>query len=165
MKGGVYHQPNTVQMGKREAYLTIRNYKDESVTISGGVPLDLLWQNEGEKLTGIFPGSCSEAYYRDYRLCPAGSPNTEGGVNRNIAREPFHKVTDLLVETETCTKEAKGFKQSCPDENRNGFFLSDELSSDWSHINQTEILVYHSWIGEYAKIADITLENGMKKAD
>eukprot|EP00091_Calanus_sinicus_P012423 TRINITY_DN28020_c0_g1_i1.p1 TRINITY_DN28020_c0_g1~~TRINITY_DN28020_c0_g1_i1.p1 ORF type:complete len:223 (-),score=55.77 TRINITY_DN28020_c0_g1_i1:71-739(-) len=30
-------------------------------------------------------------------------------------------------------------------------------------MNQTEILVYHSWIGEYAKIADIILEDGKKK--
>ena len=131
-------------MGKREGYLTVRNYNGEHVTISGGFPLDLDWQKYGEQFTGRFTGACSEAYYGDYRLYPARSPNTEGGANRNIAREPFHTVTDLLEETETCKKDGNSFKQSCPDINKNGFFFSDELSGNWSKIDQTEILVYHS---------------------
>ena len=72
-------------------------------------------------------------------------------------------MTDLLVETKTCNKTAKRFNQICPEEDRNGFIFSDELSEDWSFINQTEILVFHSWIAEYVKIDNISLENGRKK--
>ena len=30
--GGVYHLPDTINMGRREEYLAIRNYKEDSVT-------------------------------------------------------------------------------------------------------------------------------------
>ena len=163
MMGGVYHLPDTINMGKREGYLTIRNYMEDSVTVSGGVPLDIAWEREGSQLTGRYPGSCSEVYYGSYRLYPARSPNTEGGVNTNIAREPYHKVTDLLLETETCKKDGNRFKQDCPDVNKNGFFFDDELAANWTYIDQTEILVYHSWIAEYAKVGSVQTVNGKKK--
>ena len=37
------------------------------VTVSGGFPLDLAWQQQGDILTGQFTGDCGEAYLGDYR--------------------------------------------------------------------------------------------------
>ena len=124
----------------------------------------MTWQNNGQILSGRFSGSCSEAYFGDYRLLYARSPNIgELGINNKIAKEPYNKVSALLVETDTCKKDGKGFKQSCPEENRIGFFFDNEMTGDWTHLNQTKILVYRSWIAEYAQVAKIWIENGKNK--
>ena len=37
-----------------------------------------------------------------------------------------------------------------------GFVFNDEFSADWPHLEQTRVLVFHSWIAEYANIGNIT---------
>ena len=44
-----------------------------------------------------------------------------------------------------------------------GFVFNDEFSSDWPHLEQTRVIVFHSWIAEYANIGNITVENGQSK--
>jgi len=113
--------------------------------------------------------SCSEVYFGDYRLLPARSPNIDQGwgVNKNIAQKPWHKVAGLLKEDEKCKKGGKGFTQTCPPEDKDGFIYNktnpEEFSIDWKYINQTEVLVFHSWIAEYAKISNISEEKGQPK--
>ena len=48
------------------------------------------------------------------------------------------------------------YSQSCPDEDRMGFVFSDEFSAEWPHLQQTRVLVFHSWIAEYANVGNIT---------
>ena len=48
-------------------WIWIRNYRGAKVTVSGGFPLDLAWQQQGDILTGQFTGDCGEAYIGDYR--------------------------------------------------------------------------------------------------
>ena len=164
MRGGVYFQTSMITLGRKDQYLKIQNYKDEEVSLSGGFPLDLVWQKQGDILSGSFYGSCSEAYYGNYRLLPARSPNIEEwGPNRNIAKGPYHTVTDLLVETDTCKRNTNVFSQTCPEEDRNGFIFNDEFSEDWLYLNQTKILIFQSWIAEYAQVANISVENDRRK--
>ena len=164
MRGGVYFQTSMITLGRKDQYLKIQNYKDEEVSLSGGFPLDLVWQKQGDILSGSFYGSCSEAYYGNYRLLPARSPNIEEwGPNKNIAKGPYHTVTDLLVETDTCKRTTNAFSQTCPEEDRNGFIFNDEISEDWQYLNQTKILIFQSWIAEYAQVANISVENDRRK--
>ena len=73
-----------------------------------------------------------------------------------MARNPYHFIKDLLVETETCTRDSNAYSQTCPDEDRMGFVFNNEFSSEWPYLEQTRVLVFHSWIAEYANIANIT---------
>ena len=43
-------------------------------------------------------------------------------------------------------------QQTCPDENNYGFVFSDEFSSDWDYLDQTKVVVFHSWIAEYVDV-------------
>ena len=95
-----------------------------------------------------------------WRLVPARSPNTEWGANHFVGNGPWHKIKDLLEETPTCTRNSTLFQQSCPESNKLGFVLSDEVDPDWEDLEQTEVLIYHSWVAEYARIANVTTVDG-----
>ena len=66
-----------------------------------------------------------------------------------------HFFQDLLIETENCQKPGKP-SQDCPEENKDGFIFTDEFSADWNDLNQTQVLIFHAWVAEYAKIDRIT---------
>ena len=72
-------------------------------------------------------------------------------------------MAGLLLETETCTVNSSQFSQSCPPENKRGFYLTDELAPDWPDLNQTQVLVFHSWINEYARVGSVSAEGGRNK--
>ena len=123
-------------------------------------------------LSVVFAGSYKEAYYEDMRLLPVRSPNinTDWSANMNIAQpgapeQPFHKVKALLKETDTCKRNGtKGFGQSCPQEDKEGFIFDNEFSTIRNFIDQTEIIVFHSWVAERAKIANISHNKVMFQA-
>ena len=161
---GTHYQQNILHLDNRDSFIDIISHNDDDVSISGGLPLHVTWNKHDQVKSTVFSGTCpDEAFYGSYRLLPARSPNIRWNPNTNIAGEPYHIITDVLVETDTCTRDSKKFSQSCPDENRNGFIFTDGLSEDWDHLNQTKILIFHSWIAEYAKVDNITEENGRKK--
>ena len=115
-------------------------------------------------MTTTFEGSCGEAFVGNQRLIPARSPNlNEITPNMIIAQEPYNHVKDLLVETETCTRNSTKFSQECPEEDKLGFVFNDEFSSDWAYLDQTRVLVFHSWVAEYAWVGNITEEDGESK--
>ena len=110
----------------------------------------------------------------------ARSPNLgDYGINKHYGTGPYHKVAGFLVENEDCKMETNAFSQkNCPDENRNGFYLNDEMSPDWKDLDQSQILFYHSWINEYARgrvaclvttpplisrVANVTVDGGRNK--
>ena len=73
-------------------------------------------------------------------------------------------ITDLLKTTNNCQRQSNKFKQSCPSIDKKGFILQNEISNDWKYLDQTQVLIFHSWIAEYAKIANIEdLDDGTKK--
>ena len=37
-----------------------------------------------------------------------------------------------------------------------GFVFNEEFSAEWPHLQQTRVLVFHSWIAEYANVGNIT---------
>lgn len=67
----------------------------------------------------------------------------------------FH-FKDLLVPTATCIRGATAFSQNCPDDNKKGFVFNNEFSSGWSNLDQTRVLVFHSWIAEFATVGSIS---------
>ena len=161
MRAGTYYLQDRVRLDARDSYLTITS-QGEDVKVSGGVVLDVAWQQEGEVRQGEYEGECGELYYGDYRMMKARSPNiAQPGVNRHYGTGPFHTLAGFLVETDDCEVESDKFSQpNCPWENRNGFYLEDEMSPDWEDLDQTLILVYHSWVNEYARVANVTKEEG-----
>ena len=64
---------------------------------------------------------------------------------------PDLRVAGFLVENEDCQVDSGKFSQDCPEENRNGFYLQDEMSPDWEDLDQTQILIFHSWINEFTR--------------
>ena len=57
VSGEIHYLEKTLQLNSKDSYLTIKNYQNEVVTISGGIPLDLDWQSgPGEILTGHYKG-------------------------------------------------------------------------------------------------------------
>ena len=131
IREGTYYLPNTIALTQRDSHLAIRNYHGEEVAISGGFPLNLDWKKQDGVLSGTFTGVCGDAYYGDFRLLKARSPNIgEWGRNQNTGKGPYHFIKDLLVETETCKRNAKPFQQDCPEEDKAGFIFEDEISGD-----------------------------------
>ena len=165
ISGEVHYVDQKLSLDTRDTFLTVKNYQNEKVVISGGVPLDLEWQQNGDILTGQYQGICGEMYYGDYRMMKARSPNIgDYGVNKHYGTGPYHTVAGFLVENDDCKMETNWFSQSnCPAENANGFYLNDEMSASWENLDQTQILFYHSWINEYVRVASITPEGGRNK--
>ena len=140
LTGGVHYLAETLELNTRDAFLTITSYTDEEVTVSGAVPLNITWEVEGEVRRGQFPGQCGDLYYGDYRMLKARSPNiADYGVNKHFGTGPYHTVSGFLVENEDCQVETNKFSQNCPDENKKGFYLNDEMSPDWADLDQTEV--------------------------
>ena len=166
LREGTYYLAKTVILkGSRDSFLTIKSYQEEEVTLSGGVPLDIVWEATGSVLEAEYPGQCGELYFGDFRMLKARSPNIgQYGENSHYGAGPYHHVAGLLQETEDCRVDSKRFSQpNCPQENRNGFYLTDEMSPDWADLNQTQVLVFHSWINEYARVGSLTSEGGRRK--
>ena len=154
MRGGLYRLTDTVTLqGTRDSFITIRNYQEEEVTLSGGVLLDLDWQQQdGNILSGEFEGECGELYLGEFRMLKARAPNIANyGVNKHFSTGPYHRVAGFLVENEDCQVDSGKFSQDCPEENRNGFYLHDEMSPDWEDLDQTQVLIFHSWINEFTR--------------
>ena len=69
LTGATHHVAQTVKLsGSRDSWLVIRNYRGQTPTISGGIPLDMDWQQDGDIRTGVVNATCGELYYGDYRL-------------------------------------------------------------------------------------------------
>ena len=60
-----------------------------------------------------------------------------------------------MLTTSTCEMNSTKHQQSCPDENNYGFVFDDEFSADWDYLNQTQVLIFHSWIAEYADVSSV----------
>ena len=54
LRGGVYHLASPLELGRSDQYLTLQNHKNEHVSLSGGIPLDLSWVKTGQILSGRF---------------------------------------------------------------------------------------------------------------
>ena len=155
-----------INITSRDSYLDIVSYLDDEVSISGGYQLpESSWESDGNVKKAIFEGTCSnEAFQGKYRLIPARSPNTDWGFNMNVAKAPYHYITDLLVESSTCKRNSTKYSQNCPQENKYGMIVSDEINENWDYLDQTRVLIFHSWIAEWTEIGSVTtLDNGYKK--
>ena len=171
MRGGLYTLTERITMqGIRDSFITVTNYQQEEVTISGAVSLDLDWRQEGDVLHGSYAGECGEMYLEDFRMIKARGPNIANyGVNSHFGTGPYHKVSGFLVETDDCRVDSDKFSQNCPDQNRNGFYLRDEMSPDWQDLDQAQILIFHSWINEFTRyrleytlLSDDTAQGGQR---
>ena len=164
--GGTYHIQETIKLTARDSFLELTAFSEEPVSISGGRILNLPWQREDDRVKSkTFTGSCGEVYLDSWRLLPARSPNLykPWGPNQMAGKGPWHSITGLLEETDSCSRDATGYSQNCPDIDREGFVIDGELSEDWSHLDQTQVLVYHSWIAEYAKVANVSRAGGRQE--
>ena len=67
----------------------------------------------------------------------ARSPNiAEYGVNKHYPTGPYHKVAGFLVENDNCKTETNAFsQQNCPAENKDGFYLNEEMSPEWEDLD------------------------------
>ena len=113
--------------------------------------------------TARTPGSCSEVYLSSWRLLPARSPNTAWGPNLSVAKGPWHSVTGILEETVSCSRESTSYHQDCPAVDREGFVISGEMDEDWGDLEQTQVVVFHSWIAEYARVANVSQQGGRQE--
>ena len=163
MLPGNYFLTSGVNLDQRDSYFTIRALYDEETAISGGLVLSGEWtEDERGRKTQLFHGSCGEAFVGSFRLWPARKPNVPDITYKmNMALPPYNKVKDLLVETDTCTRDSTAYSQNCPYEDRLGFVFEDEFDPSWANLDQTKVLVFHSWIAEYATIGNITVDNGV----
>ena len=54
LTGGVHYLAETLALNTKDSFLTITNYMGEEVTVSGGVPLDITWQQDGDIRNGPY---------------------------------------------------------------------------------------------------------------
>ena len=161
---GKYFQTSQLDMDERDSYITIRALYEEETAISGGFVINGEWIEDGGIRSTTFQDSCGEAFVGTFRLFPAKNPNlADIGYKMNIALSPYNTIKDLLVETDTCTRNSTAWHQNCPYEDRLGFVFENEFDSQWEHLDQTRVLIFHSWIAEYATVGNITQENGISK--
>jgi len=160
--GGTYQLDKKIILDKQDSHLHLKAFQnDDDVLISGGESIHVEDLKEGEIQTTLVPGKCGEVFLDNIRLMPARSPNVaQVGVSTAKALGPYYKVTDLLVSTSTCSMHPHSFKQSCPYEDRLGFVFNDEFNFDWENVDSMEVLVFHSWVAEVAKVKNITHSNG-----
>ena len=95
---GIHYLSETLELSKRDSYLTIQAFNDGMpVTISGGQPLNNPlngWKTDGKIRSGRFPfSSCGEIFMGRNRLLPARSPNVAWGFNMNVATGDYHYIT------------------------------------------------------------------------
>ena len=157
---GTYYLQETLDLvNARDAFLEIAAYSNsDDVIISGGASgAGLNWAEQNGVRTASFPGTCAEVFLDDIRLLPARSPNLPSwGANMPIAQGPWHTITDLLETTSDCQRVSNKFKQNCPNSNKEGFVIAgDEISGNWNNLDQTQVMVFHSWIAEYAKVGSV----------
>lgn len=167
MLPGQYFLTSQITMDQRDSYLTLRALYDQETELSGGLVLigDWIEEDKGRR-TMTLQGSCGEAFVGSFRLFPARKPNFydhDISYGMNIALPPYNSVKDLLVETDTCTRNSTAYKQNCPYEDRLGFVFENEFDFNWKHLDQTRVLVFHSWVAEYAEIGNLTEDNGVSK--
>ena len=60
-----------------------------------------------------------------------------------------------MLTTSTCEMNSTKHQQTCPDENNYGFVFDDEFSADWDYLNQTQVVIFHSWVAEYADVSSV----------
>ena len=157
---GTYYLQETLDLvNARDAFLEIAAYSySDDVIISGGASgAGLNWAEQNGVRTASFPGTCAEVFLDDIRLLPARSPNLPSwGANMPTAQGPWHTITDLLETTSDCQRVSNKFKQNCPNSNKEGFVIAgDEISGNWNDLDQTQVMVFHSWIAEYAKVGSV----------
>ena len=129
--------------------------------LSGGITKPVQGLEKGEIKTVEVSGKCGDVFLNNVRLVKARSPNVEvWKENTPIAAGPYHTVTDLLESTNSCNMESTSFVQTCPQANREGFVSGNEFGQEWESLNKTEVIIFHSWISEYAKVASVTNVNG-----
>ena len=108
-----------------------------------------------------------EAFVGDSRLIPARTPNLPSRRRTsNLGSGPWNYVVDLAEPGPNCVRESKSFRQAdCPDANSHGFIFDTPYSdpSSWPDLDQTKVLVMHSWIAEYANIRRIVEESDGRK--
>ena len=64
----IHRVAETIKLsGSRDSWLVIKNVHGTEPLVSGGIPLNLEWQQEGDILTGRVNATCGEMYYGDYR--------------------------------------------------------------------------------------------------
>ena len=64
----VHRVADTIKLsGARDSWLVIKNFRGTEPLVSGGIPLDLEWVQDGDTLTGRANATCGELYYGDYR--------------------------------------------------------------------------------------------------
>ena len=64
-----------------------------------------------------------------------------------------------MVTTPTCEMNSTKHQQSCPEENNSGFVFDNEFAANWDYLNQTQVLIFHSWIAEYVNVDSITQDS------
>ena len=63
LAGGVHYLAETLSLNSRDTFLTITNYRGEEVTVSGGVPLNINWQQDGDVRNGQFEREAICAFF------------------------------------------------------------------------------------------------------
>ena len=76
ISGDIHYLPETLQLDRRDEFLTMSNYRGQKVIISGGFPLDIQWKQQSDILTGSYEGDCGEMYYGDFRFENDSDPGT-----------------------------------------------------------------------------------------
>ena len=70
----IHRVAETIKLsGSRDSWLVIKNVHGTEPLVSGGIPLDLEWQQDGDILTGRVNATCGEMYYGDYRSEQTGA--------------------------------------------------------------------------------------------
>ena len=150
----------TIRLDSRDSFIEFMSYESSEVIITGGISVPIQEAKKGTEITVKVPGKCGDVFLDDLRLIKARSPNVkEWTENMPIASGPYHTVTDLLETTDNCNMESNIFSQTCPHVNRQGFVFDDEFSEEWENLNETEVIIYHSWIAEIVKVAYLSHEN------
>ena len=138
----------------------MRSLNNDDVLLSGGSRVSIGNLKRGEIKEVQVAGQCGEFYLDNTRYVKARSPNVEWKENTPFASGPYHTVVDLRETTETCYYDNHRFKQTCPQANWEGFVFNDEFGQDWDNLQDTEVMIFHSWINEYAKVDSIVNVNG-----
>ena len=142
-------------LNKRDSFMEIRAYQQDDVLISGGQSFTLTGLQRNKTVTKDVPGKCGDVYVDDLRYVKARSPNMAQGVGVNVphAAGPYHTIKSMLEPTESCNMQTWRHSQNCPPVNKDGFeFANKEIDANWPNLQETEIMVFHSWVAEKVKI-------------
>lgn len=170
LRAGMYRVDEPIPLNEKDKSTKITNYKKETVIIQGSrnIPGNtfqpLTETDEYTIFSAPYTGSCSmNANLAHKRLIRARKPNVEKWTGENFSGEgPYLTIADVMYPSSSCDRQnSGGFKQDCPEGNRDGFVFhrKDISQSGRNRKSEMDVVLFQAWTAERGRVGQVHKNN------